>query len=92
MFFELVRRYILSAFLTRFGGVVFVVVFLHLPDGHWLITHGAQLNVTNTVALVEFKGPHIDGTLAAGRERGRGEGREGGKIILNLYGCQSSII
>ena len=85
MFFELVRRNVLSAFLTRLGGVVFVVVFLHLPDGHRFITHRAQLYVTNTVALVKVKGPHIDGTLAAGREREGG----GGKIILNLYGCMS---
>ena len=90
MFFELVRRNVLSAFLTRLGGVVFVVVFLHLPDGHWFITHRAQLYVTNTVALVKVKGPHIDGTLAAGRERER-EGEERSFSIC-MDACQSSII
>ena len=82
MFFKLVWWYALSAFLTRFGGVIFIVVLLHLSDGHWLVTHGAQVNVTNTVALVKVKGRHIDGTLAA----------EGGEIILNLYAYQSFII
>ena len=41
MFFELVWRYVLPALVARFGGVVFPVVFLHLSDGDWLLTHRA---------------------------------------------------
>ena len=68
MFFNLVWCYVLATLVARCGGVVLLVVFVHVFDGDCLLAHGAQLDVSNTVALMEIKGRDVNSPLAVWRE------------------------
>ena len=48
--------------------MVLIVVLLHILDWDWFVTQRAQLDMTNTVALMKVKGAHIDGPFAGGAQ------------------------
>lgn len=64
MIFMLICRNLKTTEITRCRGMVLLKMCSHFYNGNWLIAHITQLDVTKTVTLVQFKGRHIDGTLA----------------------------